>query len=173
MGDRLIRAVVLSAAALFASGCVISKKPLLGADTRVLPFASGTKFESFSRKQERDPWTRDTRSPTYTANAALEVREGDHKFPVLTFHPVDLGKYIIQGQFENGYAYAFLVVRNGEGFVSQLECDKIDANLFKTGGGVIESNGTECSLDRAPHPLQLLRQIGERAPVNGRFVPSR
>ena len=62
---------------LAAAGCVTSKTPLLGPDSRVLPFLPGAKFETYERDEAREPWKKNDTLTVFTADQSLAIRELD------------------------------------------------------------------------------------------------
>lgn len=71
---KMARAFLALATLLSLSACVTSKSPLLGPESRVLPFPSGTTFAVYERDTEQKPWTRQ-RDVTLVADQQLEVRK--------------------------------------------------------------------------------------------------
>lgn len=149
---------------LALAGCVTSKEPLLGADSRVLPFLPGTKFEVYERDDERTPWKKNDSLTAFVADASLVMRELDAQGKpkddmVFTIHPLSAGRYLVQARFKDSddHAYGVLEVRNGEGLATGLSCKSIDQAAFRRAGGTIENDF--CKLDGAPNPLALLQQL--------------
>jgi hypothetical protein len=159
--------------------CVTSKDPILGPDSRVLPFASPMKFQLYERGNAREPWVKRT-DVTLVADNDLSVRHEGSPNEIYTFHPLSFGRFLIQSNsLKDRYTYTVLEVRNGEGIVSLMACDRIDQNAFKAAGGRVISNpqqkpDPECQLDKAQKPLELLAQLASR-PVGPeyRYVPIR
>jgi hypothetical protein len=176
--SSLSRALVL-ALALLASGCVTSKTPLLGPDSRVLPFLPGAKFETYERDDARSPWKKDERLTTLAADQALVIRELDasgqpKNRDTITIHPLGPERFLIQTHFVNDghYAYGVLEVHNGEGLVTGLGCKFIDQAAFRRDGGQVVKE--LCELDAAPDPLGLLRKLAAKpAGPQMRYVPVR
>ena len=48
-----ISRILILVLGLFVAGCVTSKIPVLGPDSRVLPFIPGSKFETYERDDAR------------------------------------------------------------------------------------------------------------------------
>jgi len=184
VGDRSGRHVVSSFSRCFVlllglalAGCVTSKAPLLGADSRVLPFLPGTNFETYERDDARAPWKKNAAHATFTADRSLVVRELDKAgkpkdAATYTFHPLSPGVFLVQARFkpDDPYAYGVLEVRNGEGVVTGLNCRSVDQAAFRRDGGTITNDF--CELDAAPDPLALLRKIAASpGGPQARYVP--
>jgi hypothetical protein len=178
--EDVVAAVLRSLALLTfiaLAGCVTSKAPLLGPDSRVLPFLPGTTFETYEREDPRAPWKKNARLSAFTADESLVVREvteaGQPKNDeIYTFHALGFERFLVQAQFKRGeaYAYGVLEIRNGEGVITGLGCKAIDQAAFRAGGGKIANDF--CELDSAPDPLALLRTIAANpAGVQVRYVP--
>jgi hypothetical protein len=91
--------LVTLAILLSVSACVTSKAPLLGPESRVLPFGSRMKFEVYERETERRPWIR-KQDATMVADQELEVRdEKDPKGPAYTFQRQGQRRFLVQGNF--------------------------------------------------------------------------
>ena len=62
-----LRVLVLTLG-LAVAGCVTSKTPLLGPDSRALPFPPGSKFETYERDDAREPWKKNDTLTVFTAD---------------------------------------------------------------------------------------------------------
>jgi hypothetical protein len=162
---------------LFAAGCVTSKAPLLGPDSRVLPFLPGSKFETYERDAARDPWKKNDTLTVFSADQSLVISEldeaGKPKNPdTTTIHPLGPGRFLVQTHFVNNghYAYGVLDIRNGEGVITGFGCKAIDPAAFRRQGGKVVKE--VCELDAAPDPLAILRKLAAK-PVGPqmRYVP--
>lgn len=60
--------------ATLTSGCLMSGKPLFDSTTRVVPFASGSRFEVFQRDRIDKPWKKRERLVVVDANRAKLVK---------------------------------------------------------------------------------------------------
>ena len=162
---------------LFVAGCVTSKAPLLGSDSRVLPFLPGSKFETYERDDARAPWKKNDTLTVFTADQSLAIRElddaGKPKSPdTTTIHALGPGRFIVQTHFVNQghYAYGVLDVRNGEGVITAFGCKVIDQAAFRQQGGKVVKEA--CELDGAPDPLAILRKLAAKpAGPQMRYVP--
>jgi hypothetical protein len=148
---------------LSLSACVVSKEPLLGPDSRVLPFSPPMKFEVYERASARDAWKKQT-DISLVADQRLVVRS-DSSVEWYTFHPLGGQRFLVQAfMMKDNYAYGVLEIRNGEGFVSMMLCDNIDQRAFKAAGGTINQGvPVTCELDSASKPLELLKSIAARS----------
>jgi hypothetical protein len=80
----------------------------------------------------------------------------------------------VQANFGHHYAYAALEIRNGEGLLDPINCDKIDQDRFRSAGGsVVVGPVKECKLDTASKPLELLKAIAATQSATTRYVPIR
>src|SRR3954463_10078022 len=162
---------------LAVAGCVTSKSPLLGSDSRILPFLPGSKFETYERDDARAPWKKNEALTTFTADQSLEIRElddaGQPKNPdITTIHPLGSERFLVQTHFvrDGHYAYGVLEVRNGEGVITGFGCKVIDQAAFQKAGGKVVKDA--CELDSAPDPLAILRALAAKpAGPQMRYVP--
>jgi hypothetical protein len=152
---------------LAVAGCVTSKTPLLGPDSRVLPFLPGSKFETYERDDARAPWQKNDALTVFTADQGLEIREldeaGKPKNPdITTIHPLGPGRFLVQTHFVNDgrYAYGVLDIHNGEGVITGFGCKVIDQDAFRRQGGKVMKEA--CELDAAPDPLAILRELAAK-----------
>lgn len=174
--SSLLRCLVLLLGVALA-GCVTSKAPLLGADSRVMPFTSGATFDTYERDDPSALWKKSDARSVFTADPSLVVREFDEAGQpkdeaIYTFHPLGPQRFLVQARFKpsEAYAYGVLEIRGGEGVVTGLNCKSIDQAAFRQGGGTIANDF--CALDSAPDPLALLRKLGAApAGVQVRYVP--
>jgi len=172
----LWRALVLTLG-LSVAGCVTSKTPLLGPDSRVLPFPSGARFETYERDDAGAPWTKNDDLTIFSADQGLTISELDaagrpKNQDTTTIHALGPGRFLVQTHFvnEGHYAYGVLEIRNGEGLVTGLGCKVIDQALFRRDGGKVVKDS--CELDGAPDPLAILRRLAiEPAGPQMRYVP--
>jgi hypothetical protein len=175
--QRCIVALSILTMCFALEACVTSREALLGPDTRVLPFSPGTRFEVYERQEARDSW-KQSNDAILIADDDLVVRnENDHdpQLGSFSFHPNGDRKFLVQVNFGGHYAYAALEIRNGEGLLQLMDCDKIDQDRFRSAGGRVVVNGVkECHLDTASKPLELLRSIAANLPPPTlRYVPIR
>jgi hypothetical protein len=172
----LPRILILSLG-LAVAGCVTSKTPLLGPDSRVLPFLPGAKFETYERDDARAPWKKNDTLTVFTADQSLTIREldetGKPKSPdTTTLHPLGPGRFLVETHFVNDghYGYGVLDVRNGEGVITGFGCKVIDQAAFRRQGGKIVKD--VCELDGAPNPLAIVRKLAAKpAGPQMRYVP--
>jgi hypothetical protein len=163
---------------LAVAGCVTSKAPLLGPDSRVLPFLPGAKFETYERDDARDPRKKNDTLTVFTADQSLAIREldetGKPKNPdTTTIHPLGPGRFLVQTHFVNQdhYAYGVLDIRSGEGVITGFGCKVIDQATFRRDGGKVVKEA--CELDAAPDPLAILRNLAAKpAGPQMRYVPA-
>lgn len=172
----LVRCLVLLLGVTLV-GCVTSKAPLLSRDSRVLPFLPGTAFEIYERDKSTDPWKKNDKPASFSADGSLTVRELDDAGKpkdeaTYTFHPLGSQRFLVQAQFkrDDPFAYGVLEVRNGEGIATALVCKRLDQAAFRRAGGRV--NDDYCDLGSAPDPLALLRKLTVN-PAGGqvRYVP--
>ena len=162
---------------LAVAGCVTSMAPLLGPDSRVLPFLPGSKFETYERDEAREPWKKNDTLTVFTADQSLAIRELDEagkpkNQDTTTIHPLGAGRFLVQTHFVNQghYAYGVLDIRNGEGVITGFGCKVIDQAAFRQDGGKVVKEA--CELDAAPDPLAILRKLtANPAGPQMRYVP--
>jgi hypothetical protein len=162
---------------LAVAGCVTSKTPLLGPDTRALPFLPEARFETYERDDARAPWKKNDDLTVFTADQSLTIREldeaGKPKNPdTTTLHPLGPGRFLVQTHFvkDGHYAYGVLDIRNGEGVITGFGCKVIDQAAFRRQGGKVVKEA--CELDGAPEPLAILRKLAAKpAGPQMRYVP--
>jgi hypothetical protein len=172
----LLRVLALTLG-LAVAGCVTSKAPLLGSDSRVLPFLPGSKFETYERDDARAPWKKNDSLTTFTADQSLAIREMDDagkpkNQDTTTIHPLGPGRFLVQTHFVNQghYAYGVLDIRDGEGVITAFGCKVIDQAAFRRDGGKVVKEA--CELDGAPEPLAILRKLAAKpAGPQMRYVP--
>jgi hypothetical protein len=161
---RIFRSLALSLAlAALAGGCVVSKTPLLGPETRALPFASGTKFQTYEQEQSGGRWKKDEKTIALVADAEKVIREVDDSGKVkqgedYTLHPLGPNRFLVQARFSSErYAYGVLEIRRGEGIVAAFQCKKIDQNAFKAAGGTVATD--DCALDGMSDAVGFLKRL--------------
>ena len=173
--QRCMVALSILTTSFALEACVTSKEALLGPDTRVLPFSTGMRFEVYERQEARDSWKK-SNDAILVADDDLVVRDENHpELESFSFHPNGDRKFLVQANFGHHYAYAALEIRNGEGLLELMNCDKIDQDRFRRAGGsvVVEWGVKECRLDTASKPLELLRSIAATPSGTHRYVPIR
>jgi len=159
------------------AGCVTSKMPVLGPDSRVLPFLPGAKFETYERDDADASWKKNDSLTIFTADQNLTIRELDEagkpkNQETTTIHALGSGRFLVQTHFVNDghYAYGVLDIRNGEGVITGFGCKVIDQAAFRRDGGKIVKDA--CELDGAPDPLAILRELAAKpAGPQMRYVP--
>jgi hypothetical protein len=174
----MLRAIALCLA-LVATGCVTSKAPLLGPDSRVLPFLPSTQFETYERDDARSPWKKGDGLMTLSVDQGLVITElnadGKRKDEATnTIHPLGSDRFLIQGRYkpDSAYSYAVLDIRNGEGILTGLICKSLDQAAFRRDGGKVTADA--CELDGAPDPLALLKKLAAKPTgPQMRYVPIR
>ena len=163
-------------------GCIQSKDPVFGPDSRVLPFPSPAKFEAYERTRPTDPWTPRGRT-TLIADQSLVVREVDdagksRSTSTYTFHRLGPQRFIAQASFGAYYGYGLLEIREGEAILFMLNCERVDQQAFGAAGGTVDSGqlppGQRCSLDNVSDPVKLLSSIAAHpVGVEQKYVPVR
>jgi hypothetical protein len=163
---RIFRSLALSLAlAALAGGCVVSKTPLFGPETRALPFASGTRFQTYEQERSGRPWKKSEKPIVLIADAEKVIREADDAGKVkpdedYTLHPLGPKRFLVQARFSaERYAYGVLEIRRGEGIVTALQCKNINRRAFKAAGGKITAD--DCALDGISNALRLLKQFAK------------
>jgi hypothetical protein len=126
---------------LSLTACIVSKDPLLGPDSRVLPFLPPMKFEVYERASARDPWQKRT-DVTLAADQRLVVsnERGGPGSESYTFHSLGPQRFLVQAFMRDNYAYGVLEVRNGEGILSMMACENVDQGAFRSAGGTVKQN---------------------------------
>jgi hypothetical protein len=169
------RISTIFALALLAAGCVISKEPVLGPETRVVPFASGTRFQIYERETTKAAWKPD-KEIAFLVGADKVVRETDAAGnPVVgesyTFHSIGPDRYLVHADFGAGrHAYGLLEIRGSQGFVTAFQCRSIGADLLERAG--VKRMGEDCLLDGITDPARLLKQLAARPdPALIKYVP--
>ena len=158
-----VRCLVLLLGVTLA-GCVSSKEPLLGSDSRILPVALNQSFDTYERDRPTDPWQKNDKPTGFAADSSLVVHELDATNKPkdqarYTFHAFGPGRFLAQAKLkpEEPYSYAVVEVANGEVLVTALSCKTIDQQAFRREGGSIKEN--VCDLSTASDPLALLRKL--------------
>jgi hypothetical protein len=177
---RHLPLLAVLATSLAVSACMGSNTPLLGADSRVLPFLSPATFDVYERGKPDEPWTKQNERQTLTADRDLIVSNDTLPNDRITFHPFGPQRYLVQYEMQKAerirYRYAVLDVANGEGLFHMTMCETLDQNAFKAAGGSIIPDQYDpiCNLDTAKNPLELLRTFAAN-PVGSqfRYVPVR
>jgi hypothetical protein len=152
--------------ASLAGGCVISKEPVFGPETRAVPFASGTRFQVFQRETATGPWKRDDREVVLVAGHDKVVREADasgqpDNDESYTFHPLGKNRFLAQGDFGNGrFAYGVLEIRGSEGLVAAFQCKSIDPALLQRAG--VKVMADDCVLNGTSDQAAFLKQLAAR-----------
>lgn len=173
VSPSIVLAVLL---AVLAGGCVTSKEPVFGPDTRVVPFASGTRFQIYQRDSDKDPWVLDDQEVVLVAGNDKIVRELDDSGAPsdderYTFHSLGANRYLAQGDFGDGrFAYGLLEVRGGEAFLTGFQCSSLDATAMERAG--VKVDGDDCEIDGVSDRAGFLRQLAARptAPLI-KYVP--
>jgi hypothetical protein len=164
------------AIAFLAGGCVISREPVFGPETRVVPFASGTRFQIYQRDTPESAWEQDRDEAVLVAGADKVVREADASGKPeggesYTFHPIGPNRYLAQADFGNGrHGYGVLEIRRGEGLLAAFQCKAIDPALLQRAG--VTTIAGDCIIDRATDRTGFLRQLAARPPAaTVKYVP--
>jgi hypothetical protein len=176
-------ALLILPLALSLSGCIGSTQPLMGRDTRALPFPSGTKFELYDRDDPSKPWAIRDRIQ-FVADNELVVGEADGsgqrtEGSAITFHPLAPQRFLAQMRLDHhgdGYRYGLLEITNGEGILNYFHCSEIDQQAFRAKGGTVRPEPRfdiqVCSLDGAPNGLELVQSVINQPPRRQtRYVP--
>lgn len=169
--------------ALLLGGCIGSTEPLMGRDTRAVPFASGSKFDRYNRDDPSKPWSKSATFQLVADNEKV-LRELDSSgqpkdSPSFTLHPLGPQRFLAQMRLDHktdGYRYGVLEIVNGEGILSYFHCTEIDQEAFRAKGGTVRPEPRfdiqVCSLDGAPNALELLQSAMNRPPrLQVRYVP--
>jgi len=155
----------------FLCSCVTSKEPILGPDTRVLPWIIPKKFQIFDKNGANAPWTKGQEVTLVPDLNDLTIRVGNDVF---SLHPIGFRRFLAQTFVKDHYVYGIVEIRDGEGIVSLMNCESFDRNLILAAGATIEKRFIlECSLDKANNPLNSLFQLASRAKggMEQRYVP--
>jgi hypothetical protein len=170
--------VALAFCSLALTACLSSDKPLIDADSRVLPFTPPITIDVYDRKNSSEPWQKQQKPVTLVADSERVVRLKDEPSgDTYAFYPLEPRRFLVEGWMKSSgrVAYGVLEVRNGEGLLHHLECDSIDQAAFKAAGGTITGVSFEgCKLDKVANPLALLKSLAAN-PVGSqqRYVPVR
>ncbi len=176
---RIFRSLALSLAlAALAGGCVVSKTPLFGPETRALPFASGTEFQIYEQEQSGGPWKKGEKTFVLVADAEKVIREADDSGKAkqgeeYTLHPLGPNRFLVQAKYNpERYAYGVLEIRRGEGIVTAIQCKNIDQKAFKAAGGTVTKD--DCALDGISNAAGFLKRLAAR-PLGSKlkYVPVR
>jgi hypothetical protein len=151
--------------ALLASGCVISRTPVFGTESRSVPFEPGTRFRIYERESSTAPWKREEKDVVLIASTDKSVRESDdagkQDADEYTFYAVGADRYLVQARFGPArYAYGVLEIRGGEGYVSAFQCKKLDAAMVRDAG--ITTLAEDCLLDGVPDAGGFLKRLATR-----------
>jgi hypothetical protein len=161
---RIFRLAAI-ALAIASSGCVISSKPLIGPEGRVLPFSSRIAVQAYERDAAASPWTPNGDEVELVADAARIIRETDSTGKPddeeYTFLQIGPDRFLTQARFgANRYAYGLLEIRDGEGFLTAFQCKAIEPSLLQGAGVKIAAD--DCVLDAARDALGFLKDIAAR-----------
>jgi hypothetical protein len=168
----------LMVCALALTACIGSDKPLIDADSRVLPFASPITIEIYDRGGSSEPWRKQEKPVTLVADNQRVVRvqekESDESY---VFYPLEPGRFLVEGRMKSvgHFVYGVLEIRDGEGLLHHLECERIDQSAFTAAGGfVIGKLFKECRIDKIPNPLAYLKALAANPlDLQQRYVPVR
>jgi len=177
-------ALLILPLALSLSGCIGSTQPLMGRDTRAVPFASGTTFEIYNRDDPSQPWGSGERIQLVADNE-LVLGEADasgqrkKEGSSYTLHQLAPHRYLAQMRLDHrtdGYRYGILEIANGEGIVNYFHCSEINQQAFRAKGGTVRPEPQYdiqvCSLDGAPNGLELVQSVSNQPPRRQtRYVP--
>jgi hypothetical protein len=157
---------------------MVSEKPLLDADSRVLPFTPPITIEVYDRKSPSEPWRKQDKPVTLVADGQLGVREQrDSDRVSYTFYPLQPGRFLVQASFKDGghFAYGVLEIQNDEGLLHHMDCASIDQAAFKKAGGVVTGQShLECQLKGLADPLGFLKSLAmQPTGSQQRYVPVR
>jgi hypothetical protein len=156
----------------FLCSCVTSKEPLLGPDTRVLPWIIPKKFQTFERDSANAPWIKGQETTLVPDLNDLTIRYGKDVF---SLHPIGFRRFLAQSLIENRYAYGIVEIRGDEGIVNFMTCETFDRTTISAAGVTVEGGvlPVECKLDKANNPLNVLLQLASRAKGGReqRYVP--
>jgi hypothetical protein len=164
---RIFRSLALSLAlAALAGGCVVTKTPLFGPETRALPFASGTEFQIYEQEHSGGPWKKGEKTFVLIADAEKVIREADESGKAkqgeeYTLHPLGPNRFLVQARYNpERYAYGVLEIRRGEGIVTAIQCKNIDQQAFKAAGGTVATD--DCALDGISDAAGFLKRLAAR-----------
>ena len=161
---RILRLAAITLT-LVSGGCVISSKPLLGPDARVVPFPARIAVQAFERESATAPWKPDNEEVELVADANKIVREADATGKPdddeYTFHEIGPNRFLTQARFgPNRYAYGLLEIRDGEGYMTAFQCKAIDPVIVQRAG--VKMAADDCSLDGATDALGFLKELATR-----------
>jgi hypothetical protein len=161
---RILRLTVI-ALILVSGGCVISSKPLLGPDARIVPFPARIAVQAHERESATAPWKPDGDEVELVADASKIVREanatGKPDDDEYTFLQVGPDRFLTQARFSpNRYAYGLLEIRDGQGYLTAFQCKAIDPALLQRAG--VKMAADDCALDDSPDALGFLNELAAR-----------
>jgi hypothetical protein len=153
------------ALAIASGGCVISSKPLIAPEGRVVPFSLRIAVQAYERDAAAAPWTPNGDEVDLVADAARIVREvdttGKSDDEEYTFLQIAPGRFLTQARFgPNRYAYGLLEIRDGEGFLTAFQCKAIEPPLRQRTG--VKMAADDCVLDDVGDALGFLKEIAAR-----------
>jgi hypothetical protein len=160
----ILRLAVISFA-LVSGGCVVSTKPLIGPDARVVPFPARISVQAHERESATAPWKPNGDEVVLVADANNVVREADAKGKPddeeYTFLQVGPDRFLTQARFgPNRYAFGLLEIREGQGYLTAFPCKAIDPAALQRAGVKIAAD--DCSLDGSPDALGFLKELAAR-----------
>ena len=178
ISKRCLSLVALAFCSLALTACLSSNKPVIDADSRVLPFTPPITIDVYDRKNSSEPWQKQQKPVTLVADNQLVVQVKDEASgDTYAFYPLEPRRFLVEGWMKSNdrYAYGVLEVRNGEGVLHRLECDSIDQAAFKTAGGFVTGDSfKDCKLDKVANPLALLKSLAANPTgAQQRYVPVR
>ena len=161
---RILRLTAI-ALTLVAGGCVISSKPLLGPEARVVPFPARIAVQAQERESATAPWKPNGDEVELVADASKIVREADATGKPdddeYTFLQVGPDRFLTQARFSpNRYAYGLLEIRDGEGYMTAFQCKAIDPAVLQRAG--VKMSADDCPLDGSSDALGFLKELAAR-----------
>lgn len=158
------------------TACLSSDKPLIDADSRVLPFTPPITIEVYDREKPTEPWRKQKEPVTLVADDQLIVRAKGTSGEAYAFYPLEPGRFLVEGRLKSDRpSYGVLEIRNGEGFLHHMNCESLDQAAFKSAGGVVTGDTfKDCRLDKVANPLALLKSFAANPTGSQqRYVPVR
>jgi hypothetical protein len=141
---RAARLFSLVAVAVLLAGCMTSQRELFPAASGAHPIEVG-RYRMFQKEGD-----------AFTPTDLVEVRKGaensydfvddQNKTTLVSFHPIDGGRFVGQAHEKEGFAYVVLEISGKSLLVYAVDCDKQDKARMVTLG--VEIKNHECKLDR-------------------------
>lgn len=168
MVKLLRRVTIVSAAALFLSGCFISEQPKLPLTTAAAPFGDGGRYGVFEREEGNRYKRQETFVIKRRPDGAYDFTNEKGETITMSLHPMGDDRFISQARAEKdqpGYGYAVFRIAGKEALLYAPQCSDQDRAKVEALG--VEVNGQfECVVDRVKDITGLFGFVDLGEPVS-------